>query len=50
MGHTIGVKLRTDFRDPNIVGTFLYHCHILKHEDLDDGLHPGAADREAAQR
>ena len=28
------VKLRMDFRDPNIVGTFLYHCHILKHEDL----------------
>jgi len=23
-----------DFRDPNIVGTFLYHCHILKHEDM----------------
>ncbi len=28
------VKLRMDFRDPNIVGTFLYHCHILKHEDM----------------
>ncbi len=28
------VKLRMDFRDPNTVGTFLYHCHILKHEDL----------------
>jgi FtsP/CotA-like multicopper oxidase with cupredoxin domain len=27
------VKLRMDFRDPNIVGTFLYHCHILEHED-----------------
>ena len=23
-----------DFRDPNTVGTFLYHCHILKHEDM----------------
>jgi FtsP/CotA-like multicopper oxidase with cupredoxin domain len=22
-----------DFRDPNIVGTFVYHCHILGHED-----------------
>jgi hypothetical protein len=22
-----------DFRDPNIVGTFLYHCHLLEHED-----------------
>lgn len=27
------VKLRMDFRDPNIVGTFLFHCHILEHED-----------------
>jgi FtsP/CotA-like multicopper oxidase with cupredoxin domain len=28
------VKLRIDFRSPNIVGTFVYHCHILAHEDL----------------
>ena len=28
------VKLRLDFSDPNTVGTFLYHCHILKHEDM----------------
>ena len=27
------VKLRMDFRDPNIIGMFLYHCHILEHED-----------------
>jgi FtsP/CotA-like multicopper oxidase with cupredoxin domain len=27
------VKLRMDFRDPEIVGTFPYHCHILQHED-----------------
>jgi FtsP/CotA-like multicopper oxidase with cupredoxin domain len=27
------VKLRMDFRDPEIVGTFLYHCHILDHAD-----------------
>ena len=27
------VKLRMDFRDPNIVGTFVYHCHLLEHED-----------------
>jgi len=27
------VKLRMDFRDPNIVGTFPYHCHILQHAD-----------------
>ena len=27
------VKLRMDFRDPAIVGTFVYHCHILEHED-----------------
>jgi FtsP/CotA-like multicopper oxidase with cupredoxin domain len=28
------VKLRVDFRSPNIVGTFVYHCHILAHEDM----------------
>ena len=28
------VKVRMDFRDPNIAGTFLFHCHILLHEDL----------------
>lgn len=27
------VRLRMDFRDPNIVGDFLYHCHLLEHED-----------------
>jgi FtsP/CotA-like multicopper oxidase with cupredoxin domain len=27
------VKLRMDFRAPEIVGTFLFHCHILEHED-----------------
>ncbi len=27
------VKLRMDFRDPEIIGTFVYHCHILEHED-----------------
>jgi FtsP/CotA-like multicopper oxidase with cupredoxin domain len=27
------VKVRMDFRDTNIVGTFVYHCHILQHED-----------------
>ena len=27
------VKVRMDFRDPNIIGTFVYHCHILQHED-----------------
>ena len=27
------VKLRMDFRDPAIVGTFVYHCHILEHSD-----------------
>ncbi|MGB6470922.1 MAG: multicopper oxidase domain-containing protein [Candidatus Acidiferrales bacterium] len=27
------VRLRMDFRDPNSVGTFPYHCHLLEHED-----------------
>ncbi len=27
------VRVRMDFRDPNIVGTFPYHCHLLEHED-----------------
>jgi FtsP/CotA-like multicopper oxidase with cupredoxin domain len=27
------VKLRMDFRNPHIVGTFVYHCHLLEHED-----------------
>jgi FtsP/CotA-like multicopper oxidase with cupredoxin domain len=27
------IRVRMDFRDPNTVGTFLYHCHLLEHED-----------------
>jgi FtsP/CotA-like multicopper oxidase with cupredoxin domain len=27
------VNLRMDFRDRNIIGDFVYHCHILSHED-----------------
>jgi FtsP/CotA-like multicopper oxidase with cupredoxin domain len=27
------VRLRMDFRDPNAVGTYPYHCHLLEHED-----------------
>jgi FtsP/CotA-like multicopper oxidase with cupredoxin domain len=27
------VKVRMDFRDPNAVGLFPYHCHLLEHED-----------------
>jgi FtsP/CotA-like multicopper oxidase with cupredoxin domain len=27
------VRLRMDFRGPNSVGTFVYHCHLLEHED-----------------
>ena len=27
------IRIRMDFRDPNIVGTFPYHCHLLEHED-----------------
>ena len=27
------ITVAMDFRDPNIVGTFVYHCHVLEHED-----------------
>ncbi len=27
------VRLRMDFRDPNTIGDFLFHCHLLEHED-----------------
>jgi FtsP/CotA-like multicopper oxidase with cupredoxin domain len=27
------VRLRMDFRSPNIVGTIVYHCQLLDHED-----------------
>ena len=27
------VRLRMDFRDPNTIGTFVYHCHLMEHED-----------------
>jgi FtsP/CotA-like multicopper oxidase with cupredoxin domain len=27
------VTLRMDFRDPDAVGMFVYHCHLLEHED-----------------
>jgi FtsP/CotA-like multicopper oxidase with cupredoxin domain len=27
-------KARFDFRDPTIAGTFVFHCHILLHEDM----------------
>jgi FtsP/CotA-like multicopper oxidase with cupredoxin domain len=35
-GHSLAypsVRLRMDFRDPNTVGDFVYHCHLLEHED-----------------
>lgn len=35
-GHMLtypSVRIRVDFRDPNIIGTFPYHCHLLEHED-----------------
>jgi FtsP/CotA-like multicopper oxidase with cupredoxin domain len=28
------IRVRMDFRDPTIAGTFVFHCHILLHEDL----------------
>jgi FtsP/CotA-like multicopper oxidase with cupredoxin domain len=27
------ITVRMDFRDPNIAGTFVFHCHVLDHED-----------------
>ena len=27
------IRVRVDFRDPSTVGTFVYHCHLLEHED-----------------
>jgi FtsP/CotA-like multicopper oxidase with cupredoxin domain len=27
------VTMRMDFRDPEIAGTFVFHCHVLDHED-----------------
>jgi hypothetical protein len=27
------VKLRMPFTDPIILGRFMFHCHVLKHED-----------------
>lgn len=27
------IRLRMDFRDPSSVGDFVYHCHLLEHED-----------------
>jgi FtsP/CotA-like multicopper oxidase with cupredoxin domain len=27
------VTLRMDFRNPDAAGTFVYHCHLLEHED-----------------
>jgi FtsP/CotA-like multicopper oxidase with cupredoxin domain len=28
------IKVRMDFRDPTTAGLFVFHCHILLHEDL----------------
>ena len=27
------IRIRMDFRDPDTVGIFPYHCHLLEHED-----------------
>jgi FtsP/CotA-like multicopper oxidase with cupredoxin domain len=27
------ITVRMDFSDPGIAGTFVFHCHILDHED-----------------
>jgi FtsP/CotA-like multicopper oxidase with cupredoxin domain len=33
IGKYPNVVVRMDFRDPSIVGTFPFHCHILQHAD-----------------
>jgi suppressor of ftsI len=33
MGRPGRVKITIPFTDPHIVGKFVYHCHILEHED-----------------
>jgi FtsP/CotA-like multicopper oxidase with cupredoxin domain len=47
------VRLRMDFRDPNTVGDFVYHCHLLEHEDKGMmgwiRVLPGAAMKASAQ-
>jgi FtsP/CotA-like multicopper oxidase with cupredoxin domain len=46
------VRLRMDFRDPNTVGTFVYHCHLLEHEDggMMGTVRVEAADLQAGVR
>jgi FtsP/CotA-like multicopper oxidase with cupredoxin domain len=49
------VRLRMDFRDPNMVGTFVYHCHLLEHEDkgmmgsirVDPAMHKSSLTKES---
>jgi suppressor of ftsI len=48
------VKIVVPFTDPNIVGKFVYHCHILEHEDggmmATLQVNPSAAARTAPPR
>jgi FtsP/CotA-like multicopper oxidase with cupredoxin domain len=46
------VKLRMDFRSPRLVGTFVYHCHLLEHEDggMMGTIHVVTAHEAAAER
>ncbi len=42
------ITVRLPFTQPNIVGIFMYHCHVLKHEDkgmmqMIEVVDPGAA-------
>ncbi len=35
-GHSLSypsVRLRMDCRDPNTIGTFLYHCQLMEREE-----------------
>jgi FtsP/CotA-like multicopper oxidase with cupredoxin domain len=46
-GNYPSISVRMDFRDPRIVGTFPFHCHIEQH--LDGGM-MGTVRVEAAEK
>jgi FtsP/CotA-like multicopper oxidase with cupredoxin domain len=43
------VRIRIAFTDPRIVGRFVYHCHVLQHEDAGMMANIEVYDRQASQ-